>query len=216
MRTRSELFAPRRIARAGGVRRYSRFVAVTKYALPVTAGVLLALVAAWPQLDTVFTTVHLAIPRIDLTEARDLRMVKARYSGIDRENRPFVITADVARQKPKLDNLITLEQPKGDLTETSGSWLELSANTGLYQPQPQLLDLFGNVSLFQDKGNEFHSTSAHVDMNAGSAVGDDPVSGQGAFGSITADGFRILDHGSTIIFTGHAKLDLLPRSGASR
>ena len=102
-------------------------------------------------------------------------MVAARYTGLDRENRPFVVTAEVARQKPELDDLITLERPKGDLTTASGNWLELTADTGLYQPQPQLLDLFGNVALFQDKGNEFHSDSAHVDMGAGTAEGDDPV-----------------------------------------
>src|SRR6185312_2078985 len=110
--------------------------------------------------------------------------------------------ADVARQKPKLDGLITLERPKGDLTTASGSWLELSASTGLYQPQPQLLDLFGEVGLYQDKGNEFHSATAHVDMAAGTAEGDDPITGQGPFGNVTAEGFRILDRGDTIIFTG--------------
>ena len=92
---------------------------------------------------------------------------------------------------------------QGRLTTTGGNWLELSADTGLYQPQPQLLDLFGNVALFQDKGNEFHSSSAHIDMDAGTAEGDDPVTGQGPFGNVAAQGFRILDRGDTIIFTGH-------------
>ena len=122
----------------------------------------------------------------------------------------------IARQKPNLDDLITLERPKGDLTTQGGGWLELSGDTGFYQPQPQLLDLFGNVSLFQEKGNEFHSTSAHLDMNAGTAESDDPVTGQGPFGNITAQGFRILDRGATILFTGHARLDMAARSGPAR
>ncbi|MGH7088314.1 MAG: LPS export ABC transporter periplasmic protein LptC, partial [Stellaceae bacterium] len=203
MRARAQhIFAPRPIAPASAqVRRYSRFVYLTKLALPATAVALLLLVAAWPQIDASFVPVRFAIPRIDRSEARDLHMVKARYSGIDRDNRPFVVTAAVARQKPKLDGLVTLEQPKGDLTTASGSWVELSADTGFYQPQPKLLDLYGNVALYQDKGDEFHSTSAHVDMAAGTAVGDAPISGQGPFGHVTAQGFRILDHGDTIVFT---------------
>lgn len=215
MKARSQLFAPRHAARVEGVRRYSRFVYLTKHALPATAAALLLVVAVWPQIESSLEGVHFAVPRIDLSEARDLRMVKARYSGIDRQNRPFVITAATARQKPNLEDMITLEQPKGDLTAASGSWLELTADTGLYQPQPQLLDLFGNVALYQDKGNEFHSTSAHIDMAAGTAMGDDPVTGQGPFGSVKAEGFRILDHGDTVLFTGHATLDLLPRSGGT-
>ncbi len=218
MRARADTFAPRparpRVAQAA--RRYSRFVHLTKRALPALALGLLLLVAAWPRVEGVFETVRMRLPRIDLSEARDLHMVKARYTGIDRQNRPFVITADIARQKPHLDDLITLERPKGDLTTQSGNWIELSGDTGFYQPQPQLLDLFGNVSLFQDKGNEFHSTSAHLDMNAGTAESDDPVTGQGPFGNVTAQGFRILDRGDTILFTGHARLDMVPHEGPAR
>lgn len=155
-------------------------------------------------------SLRLPLPRLDVSEARDLQMVAARYTGVDRDNNPFVVTADVARQKPKLDDLITLERLKGDLTTAGGSWLELSADNGFYQPQPQLLDLYGNVALFQDKGNEFHSSSAHVDMAAGTAEGDDPIIGQGPFGNIAAQGFRMLDRGGTIVFTGRATLEMLP------
>jgi lipopolysaccharide export system protein LptC len=205
------MLAPRTARSPFAGRRYSRFVYTTKLALPAVAGALLLLVAVWPRLEGVFETVHFQVPRIDLSEAVDLHMAHARFTGLDRENRPFTITADMARQKPDLGGLVTLEQPKGDLTTTAGNWLELSANSGLYEPQQQLLDLFGKVALFQDKGNEFHSATAHIDMAAGTAEGDDPVTGQGPFGNVTADGFRILDRGDTIIFKGRAKLDIEPR-----
>ncbi|HUZ71917.1 MAG TPA: LPS export ABC transporter periplasmic protein LptC [Stellaceae bacterium] len=192
-------------------RRYSRFVALAKRLLPVLAVGLLLLLVAWPRVDSMRQALRLPIPRLDVSGADDLQMVNARYSGVDRDNRPFVVTAAVARQKPKLDNLVTLDHPKGDLTTTGGSRIELSADTGFYQPQSQLLDLFGNVALFQDKGNEFHSASAHVDMAAGTGEGDDPITGRGPFGSVTAQGFRFLDRGDTIIFTGHATLEMVPR-----
>jgi len=196
-------------------RRYSRFVYLTKLALPIVACTLLLLIAIWPRLESVFETVRFPAPRIDLSEARDLHMAKARYTGLDRNNHPFIITAELARQKPDLQSLVTLEKPTGDLTTAAGNWLELSANTGLYQQQSQLLDLFGEVALFQDKGNEFHSTTAHIDMASGTAEGDDPTTGQGPFGNVIADGFRILDRGDTIIFKGHATMEIEPR-GASK
>ena len=130
-------------------------------------------------------------------------------------NRPFTITAVMARQKPDLDGLVTLDKPKGDLTTTAGNWLELSANTGLYQQQPQLLDLFGQVALYPGQGQRVPLLPrAHIDMAAGTAEGDDPMTGQGPFGNVTADGFRILDRGDTIIFKGHATLDIEPRGDA--
>jgi lipopolysaccharide export system protein LptC len=208
----AELIAPRRRAASGGGRRYSRFVYLAKLALPAIAVGLLLMIAAWPRLEGAFETVRIAVPLIDLSDASDLRMVNARFTGIDKQSRPFVITAAIARQKPNLDGLITLERPKGDLTTLSGNWLELSSDTGFYEPQPQHLDLFGNVALFQDKGNEFHSSSAHVDMNLGTADGDDPMSGQGPFGHVIAQGFRILDRGDTIVFKGHTQLDVDPRA----
>jgi lipopolysaccharide export system protein LptC len=194
--------------------RYSRFVALAKRAFPAMAAALILLVAVWPKLEEALEHVHLPTPRLDLREARDLRMVQPHYSGVDRQHRPFVITAEVARQNPEAANIVALEGPKGDMTTLNGSWFEVTAHTGLYQPQAQLLDLFGNVQLFQDKGNEFHSDSAHVDMAAGTAEGTQPVDGQGPFGHATGQGFRILNRGDVIIFTGQSRLDLVAHEKA--
>lgn len=199
--------------RSGFDRRYSRFVGLAKRILPGLAIALLLLVGIWPRLQAEIEKIHFVLPRLDPREAQDLRMVNAHFTGLDRQNRPFVLTADVARQNPSADQLVALEGPKGDLNSTSGSWFELMAYTGLYQPETQLLDLFGDVQLFQDKGNEFHTDSAHIDIANGTAEGNEPVQGQGPFGHITGEGFRILNRGDVIIFTGHAHLELLPRQG---
>jgi lipopolysaccharide export system protein LptC len=201
--------APRPRPRAFS-RRYSRFVSLAKRIFPAIAFSLIVLVAMWPRIEETIEHVHFALPRIDLREARDLRMVQAHYSGIDRQQRPFVITADTARQNPDANDIIALEGPKGDLTTLTGGWFELTSRTGLYQPQAQLLDLFGNVQVFQDKGNEFRTESAHIDMANGTAEGHEPIEGQGPFGHVTGEGFRMLDRGDVIIFTGRARLDLAP------
>lgn len=190
--------------------RYSRFVGLAKRVFPAMAMALLLLVAVWPKLQEAIEHVRFMTPRLDLREARDLRMVHARYSGIDRQQRPFVITADVARQNPGAANIVALEGPKGDMTTLNGSWFEITGNSGLYQPQAQLLDLFGNVQLFQDKGNEFHTQSAHIDMGNGTAEGREAIEGQGPFGHVTGEGFRILNRGDVIVFTGRSRLELLP------
>lgn len=209
-------FAPgsslqRRTRTSWPIQRYSRFVAVMKLALPAAAMVLLLLVAVWPRIQSAIERLH-RLPRIDLSQARDLRMVNLHYSGRDRHDRPFTVTADAARQRPEVDDLVELEAPKADMTTDNDTWLALTAYSGIYRPQTQLLDLFGDVELFQDKGNEFKTDSAHIDMANGSAEGDDPIEGHGGFGTIEGEGFRIKDKGDIITFTGKARLVLEPRA----
>ena len=209
-------FAPMRAGqerRAASLRRYSRFVGVAKRILPATALALLLLVAVWPRIQGAIDRVQFArLPKIDTSQARQVRMVDPRYTGVDRNNRPFVVTADTATQMAKADDAISLDAPKADLSTTAGNWDELTAYVGLYQPQTQLLDLFGNVELYQDKGNALRSDSVTINMAQGTAISHDPVEGDGTFGHIHAQGLRVLDRGQTIIFTGHAVLDLNART----
>ena len=189
---------------------YSRFVNLAKRIFPAIALVLLLLVAAWPRLQDAVERARFTPPQLDLREAQDVRMVEARYTGVDRQHRPFVITANVARQNPSANDIVALEQPKGDLTTLSGSALKIAARTGIYQPQTQLLDLFGDVQLHQDKGNVFRTGSAHINMADGTAEGHEPIEGEGPFGHISGQGFRVRDRGDGIVFTGETHLELVP------
>jgi lipopolysaccharide export system protein LptC len=195
---------------------YSRLVSFLKLLLPAIAAALLLLIVAWPHLQATLDKVGTLVPRLNLSDARDLRMLNARVSGVDRQNRPYVVTADTARQLPGADGLIAMEGPKADMTLQSGVWLAVTADTGVYKSQSQLLDLFGQVNLFHDKGYEFVTDSAHVDMQAGTAEGDEKVRGQGIFGHVDAEGFRIYDQGDRVVFTGKSKMLLLPNGGSSR
>jgi lipopolysaccharide export system protein LptC len=190
------------------IERYSRFVTRMKLLMPAMALGLLLLVAVWPRIQSTLLRVAVPLPHIDTSAARDLKMVNMRYAGFDKHNRPFTITADVARQHPGKDDMVELEGPKSDMTTENGTWIAIDAYTGLYQPQRELLDMFGNVEVFQDKGNEFHSDSMHVDIAKGAAESSDAVEGQGPFGVVEAQGFRMEDHGKTIYFIGKSHLTL--------
>ena len=200
----------RRTRATGPIHRYSRFVAWMKLTLPAAAMALVLLIVVWPRIQSAVERIA-KLPRIDLSQAHDLRMVNLHYAGRDKHDRPFTVTAEAARQRPEVDDLVELEGPKADMTTESDSWLALTSYSGLYRPQSQLLDLFGNVDVFQDKGNEFVTDSAHIDMAKGTAEGDDPIEGHGPFGNIKADGFRIENQGDVIIFTGRTQLELVQR-----
>ena len=186
--------------------RYSRRVTLLKRLLPVIGVALLALVAIWPRLVPLLESVRFGFPVIDLREAHELRMLNPRYAGVDRYNRPYVVTSAIGRQASDRDDLMSLERPRAELTMHNGALVVVTAATAMYQSQAQLLDLFGDVNLVHENGTRFVTNTAHVDVAADTAVGNDPVTGHGPSGDITAQGFRVVDRGNTIVFTGKSNL----------
>ncbi len=184
---------------------YSRFVVLLKRALPAFGGALLLLIAAWPRLYPLLDSVRQGFAAIDLREARELKMLNPRYAGTDRLNRPYVVTAAVGRQVPNHDNLMSLERPRGEMIVHGGAKVVVTAATGIYQSQTQLLDLFDDVTMTHQDGSRFVTRRAHADFSDNTAEGHDPIEGHGPSGDIWGQGFRILDKGDTIIFTGRSR-----------
>ena len=190
--------------------RYSLFVGLMKVVLPAMAAALILLVVAWPQFTGEDSKFRLGVSNIGLDQLENLSMLNARFDGIDEKDQPYTITADIATQSRRAENLIDLELPKADITLREGAWLALTARAGEYDKEARLLDLEGAVSLFHDEGFELQTSAARINLEAGIAEGDEPVQGFGAAGSIESEGFRVLDRGQRIIFTGRSQLVLMP------
>ena len=186
--------------------RYSRRVAFLKRVLPALGVTLLLLVAGWPRLAPLLESVRLGLPAIDLREARELRMVNPRYAGLDRYNRPYVVTSAIGRQVPDRNDVMALERPKAVMTMHGGASVVLTAATGIYQSQAQLLDLFTDVNLIHENGTRFVTQRAYINLSDNTAEGHEPVEGHGPSGDISGQGFRVLSKGETIIFTGESHL----------
>ncbi len=203
--------SPRSLARWAGnlpSNRHSRRVALLKLLLPAIGLSLLLLVAVWPRLAPLLERMRIAFPAIDMRDARELRMLNPRYAGTDRQNRPFVVTASVGRQVPDRNDLMSLENPRADIKTGGGASVVVTAATGIYQSQAQLLDLFGDVTLTHENGTRLTTDTARIDVVHNSAQGDDPIEGHGPSGDVKARGFRIYDKGDDVIFTGQSDLTL--------
>jgi lipopolysaccharide export system protein LptC len=184
---------------------YSLAVGFLKRILPVIGIALLLLVAAWPRIAPLLVSVRLSASGIDPREARELKMLNPRYAGTDRLNRPYVVTAAVGRQSPDRNSLMSLEKPRAVMIVHGGVSVVLTAATAIYQAQPQLLDLFDNVVLTHQNGTRFVTQRAHADLPNSTAEGHVPIEGHGPSGDIWGQGFRVLDKGDTIIFTGRSR-----------
>jgi lipopolysaccharide export system protein LptC len=198
--------ARRTTAVAAVDRRHTWRVAVLKRVLPAIGVSLLLLIAMWPRLVPVWERMRFSVPPIDLRDAQQLRMVNPRYSGMDREGRPFVVTAASGRQIPDRQDLMSLQAPVAEIKLRSGAKVWATSISAVYQSQANMLDLFGDVTVTHQDGTRFLTQSARVNVAQDSAEGSDPVSGHGPAGEIKAQGFRIIDKGNTITFTGNADM----------
>ena len=192
---------------------YSRFVQMMKFLLPAVAVLLIVLILVWPYLKTEDIRFRISFAALTADQTEDPSMVNPRYLGIDRDNQSYSITADLARKLVKGSMSVELEMPKADITLEDGSWLVVTAENGVFQRAEQTLNLTGAVNLFHDSGYEFRTQKARVDLETGTAQGSAPIRGQGPFGDLQAEGFRLIDKGKTIIFTGKSKLVLYPGMG---
>ena len=182
----------------------SRMLRWLRLLLPALAAAILGLLIVWPQLQ------QREAPRTAVDMADDVRLLDARYVGVDAHDRPFTVAAESAREIDGSARRLDLERPQADMTLGDGAWVAMLADHGIFDRDADVLSLEGNVRLFHDKGYQFRSQSARLDLKAGSASGDEPVTAQGPAGILTGEGFRIEDHGRRIVLTGHATMQLNP------
>jgi lipopolysaccharide export system protein LptC len=194
---------------------YSRFVSMMKYVLPAAAAVLIVLVAIWPHIQPQDTRFRVGFSGLAAREAAEPSMLNARYVGTDEDSQLFSVTADLAKNLLQGIADVELEMPKADISLEDGSWLVLTANTGVFNRTFNTLDLIGAVNLFHDFGYEIRTSRAFVDLEHNVAAGTEPVEGQGPFGELRSEGFRLEDKGRLITFTGKASLILYSGPGGS-
>ena len=187
---------------------YSRFVGVLKVLLPATAVGLIILVIAWQQIEE-GATPPVTLPPVDL-QGGEVSVLNPRWNGVDKEDRPFTVTADLVTQSKENSNLYSLELPKADITLKDETWLALTARAGEFLFEEQQLELTGDVDMFHDQGFEIRTEAASIDLKTKDAWGDSPVEGHGPAGRLNAEGFRITQEGARILFTGKSRLIVYP------
>lgn len=196
-----------------GARRYSRFVRLMKLILPSVAVVVLGLVMAWPNILSQAERLSVGLTRLDPGDANPRSLINPRYHGVDTDDQPYTLVAAAAVERADDPGRVDLEQPQGDIQLNEGRWLAVRGNQGVYSRDDRTLDLSGDVMLYRDDGFEFHTQAAHVDLGQTRAHGSEPVQGAGPGATIESVGFRLLDGGRVVVFTGEAHLILTDGGG---
>lgn len=189
---------------AGQIARRRLAVRLAKWLFPILGVGLLVGIAVWPELDRMEDRARVSFRRVIQAQPDAVRLVEPRYQGLDEQNRPFTVTADVAAQTDSAD-IVDLTQPRADILLTDGSWVLLESREGRFDKASNRLDLSGDVTLWQDGGNLLVTEAAEVLLHEGAASGDRPVAAQGPFGTLVSEGFRLTERGQVVVFTGRAR-----------
>lgn len=196
------------------VARSTSFVRFAKYALPIAAIGLAVLIFAWARINPVIERLQLSETELAPQEIESAAMENVRFAGVDAENRVFNVSAARAVQSVEDSNRIELTVPNADIALPDGTRIAVESEAGEFARNTRILDLRGSVVVTQNRGYEFRTSQAQIDLAKRIATGTAPVEGHGPDGDVTAEGFQILDDGARVIFTGRSHVMLRPQQEA--
>lgn len=194
--------------------RHTRFVALMKVALPISAVAIVVLVVAWPYLTRQEEGFHLSISDIGVNPGKGMYMTNVRFFDSDDKGQPFSLTAKSLSQDNDDPDLVRLTLPAADIEFENGAWVVLTAARGALHKADQTLLLEGEVNLFTDAGYELRTEQIEINLRAKTAQGDVPVAGQGPLGVLTADRFSLDQARGSILFEGRVRMVLYLNAGA--
>lgn len=186
-------------------------VRVLKVVLPLVMAVTLGYLAYWWLASRGTVVNPEVVQQVGQDTKAEVTVNDVKYDGTDSRGRPFSITADSASHADGDDRHISLKKPLADITMASGAYVALTANDGVLDRDADIVTLNGDVTLFHDNGLSFQTDSATIDLKEKTAEGNDPVEGQNGDGELVSQGFRVLDDGDTILFTGKAYMKIYPK-----
>ncbi len=151
------------------------------------------------------------------TEAGVVRMTNPRFSGRDNQGRPFQVLADTAIRRPQdMANITELDSPdfyfnsEGDNPDEG----RVQSLEGIYDSDARVLDLITDVDMQTESGYAFRTSRARIYIDERRAEGNEPVEGEGPFGTVTAERWTYAEEGGVLHFEGNVRSVLNMGDGA--
>ncbi len=139
-------------------------------------------------------------------------MLNARFVGLDKSKRAYVVVASKAEQDLENNNIIRLSKPSADFELNNGGWMMVSSIKGIIYKNLNTLNLEGNVDIFTNSGTEMHTNSLVYNLESKTAKGKELVYAHGPWGKISGVGFEYISENDTFTIYGRPTLILKPRT----
>lgn len=190
--------------------RHTWFVLISKYGLIALASVLVLMVFLVPLLHDGESGARLVFTNVESGDFMKPRMSNPRLQGLDKNDRPYTVTATMAEQQE--DGKVLLTNIQADMTLSNGSWLAFMGNTGMLDTEANTLLLPEDVQVFHNTGYDMRTRHVFLNLDTSEAVGDQRIEGQGPLGTLTASGFKVDSGANNLRFTPDVTVTLYPQS----
>lgn len=187
---------------------YSRFVVWARVGLPLIALGITGIALTWTDRRAPLKTIEQISPPAGQATAMQNELISPRFQNTDDQGRPYTLTAARAFQDEHDKNRIMLESPSGDMAIDSDRWAALKAKNGVFDQTFKTLALQNDVTLFYTGGYEIRSENVLLDMAAGTAKTDTPVTGIGPDMALNATGMNGNAKTGVLILKGPARVEM--------
>ena len=133
---------------------------------------------------------------------------KPTFVGIDNKNQPLKVMAYKATRLKQEPNIFNLEKPTGEIN-TGKEKFFLSGDKGIFYKNVEQLKVKGNVKFKNGNEMTFTTSEMYFDFKKEILSGNKRVNGKRNNSVIVSEGFKILNNGEQIFFTGKTKLKLI-------
>ena len=135
---------------------------------------------------------------------------KPRFTGVLKDGRAFLITAQHAERDAKDQNLVRLTDPLLVRGYGAADPSQATAKTGLYREAEHTLLLSQDVKITSAEGYAFDAPQALIDMRTGEVSGNSGIAGEGPKGSTQANSYNVTDKGDRVVLKGRVRTRLEP------
>ena len=128
-----------------------------------------------------------------------------KFIGTDKKKQPFKVMAKKATRLKESPDIFNLEKPTGEIKSGKEKFF-LRGDQGVFDKKIQQLKVEGNVKFNNENNMVFNTSEMYFDFKKEILLGDKKVEGKKNNSIITSEGFKILNNGNQIHFTGKTRL----------
>lgn len=149
---------------------------------------------------------------IEQTVIEDNKMVmkNPKLNGLDKQNRPYNMTAEQAITNPLEPKQVELVGIDANVPMDEGLFAKILAGTGFYDSEAKTLQLDGNVDVKTDDGMAMKLENADINMGLGSLITENPVTITTEQAIISADSLAVEKNGERVIFQNRVRMTIYP------
>ena len=203
------------ISRSAEQRR-SRIIRLTKLLLPALSAGLIALLVLIPYIKQEEYDITISITKPKANELEKLHVEKSVFDITDKNNQVHHFTAQNIDETAPGSKLVKLTNPEGTMPSENQQWINIKSPTGYFDQNTNDLKLENGVEIFYSEGMNLTAKDLNFNFNTQYGHSNNPISGQGIFGAIQAEGFEYHKKDSLLIFVGKSNITIREESFKSR